>query len=137
MKLRIFSAWILQIMAAIILGASAAAKLTGHAESIAVFETLGMEPGGRYLIAVLELAAAVLLLIPYSAPWGAILTWGVMSGALIAHLTELGLTGPMLPMTVAAATNWCAAALILLLRRHQIEFIRCMFARGDGNDESP
>jgi uncharacterized membrane protein YphA (DoxX/SURF4 family) len=93
-----------------------------------IFENLGMEPGGRYLIAILELAAALLLLIPFSAPWGAILAWGVMSGALIAHLTKLGLAGAMLPMTLAAVFNWCASTVILILRHNQIEFIRCMFA---------
>lgn len=120
-------AWVLQILVALVLGASAIAKLIGNAESIMLFENLGMEPGGRYLIALLELAAALLLLIPFSAPWGAVLAWGVMTGALIAHLSKLGMAGTMLPMTLAAAFNWCASAAILFLRRNQIEFIRCMF----------
>jgi len=121
-------AWVLQILVALVLGASAVAKLVGSAESIMLFENLGMEPGGRYLIALLELAAAGLLLIPFSAPWGAVLAWGVMTGALIAHLSKLGMAGTMLPMTLAAAFNWCASATILFLRRRQIEFVRCMFA---------
>ncbi len=121
--------WTLQALVALVLGASAVAKLIGNAESIMIFENLGMEPGGRYLIAILELAAALLLLIPFSVPWGAILAWGVMSGALIAHLTKLGLAGAMLPMTLAATFNWCGSAVILYLRRHQTEFIRCMFER--------
>ncbi|MFU8849272.1 MAG: DoxX family protein [Opitutales bacterium] len=120
-------AWVLQILVALVLGASAVAKLIGSAESIMLFANLGMEPGGRYLIALLELAAALLLLIPFSAPWGAVLAWGVMTGALIAHLSKLGMVGTMLPMTLAAAFNWCASAAILFLRRNQIEFIRCMF----------
>ena len=127
-------AWILQILVACVLGASAVAKLAGNAESIMIFENLGMEPGGRYLIAILELAAALLLLIPFSVNWGAILAWGVMSGALIAHLTKLGLAGTMLPMTLAAAFNWCGSAAILFLRRDQTEFIRCMFERENGGD---
>ena len=122
-------AWILQILVACVLGASAVAKLAGHAESIMIFENLGMEPGGRYLIAILELGAALLLLIPFSVNWGAILAWGVMAGALIAHLTKLGLAGAMLPMTLAATFNWCGSTAILFLRRHQTEFIRCMFER--------
>lgn len=130
------TAWVLQIIVALVLGASALAKLAGNAESIMLFENLGMEPGGRYLIALLELAAAVLLLIPFSAPWGALLAWGVMTGALIAHLSKLGLAGTMLLMTLAAAFNWCAAAAILYLRRHQIEFVRCMFACERGDSEA-
>jgi len=120
-------AWVLQVLVALVLGASAVAKLIGNAESIMLFENLGMEPGGRYLIALLELFAALLLLVPFSATWGAILAWGVMTGALIAHFTKLGMVGMMLPMTLAAAFNWCASAAILFLRRHQTEFIRCMF----------
>jgi len=125
-------AWILQVLVALVLGASAVAKLAGHAESIMIFENLGMEPGGRHLIAILELVAALLLLIPFSVNWGAILAWGVMTGALIAHLTKLGLAGAMLPMTLAAAFNWCGSAAILFLRRHQTEFVRCMFERETG-----
>lgn len=123
-------AWVFQVLVACVLGASAIAKLAGNPESIMIFENLGMEPGGRYLIAILELGAALLLLIPFSAPWGAILAWGVMTGALIAHLTKLGLAGAMLPMTLAAVFNWCGSAVILFLRRRQTEFIRCMFERG-------
>lgn len=122
------TAWVLQILLALVLGASAIAKLAGNTESIMLFENLGMEPGGRYLIALLELAAALLLLVPFSAPWGAVLAWGVMTGALIAHLSKLGMAGAMLPMTLTAAFNWCASAAILFLRRNQIEFVRCMFA---------
>jgi len=121
------AAWVLQICVALVLGASALAKLAGNAESIMLFENLGMEPAGRYLVALLELAAAGLLLIPFSAPWGAVLAWGVMTGALIAHLSKLGMAGAMLPMTLAAAFNWCASAAVLFLRRRQIEFVRCMF----------
>lgn len=130
------AAWLLQIAVALVLGVSAAAKLTAHPESVAVFQTLGMEPGGRYLIALLELAAAALLLIPFSIPWGAILAWGVMSGALIAHLSKLGVAGSMLPMTLGAAFNWCASAAILFFRRHQIEFVRSMFACRNRNRSS-
>jgi uncharacterized membrane protein YphA (DoxX/SURF4 family) len=127
-------AWILQVLVACVLGASAIAKLIGNAESIMLFSNLGMEPGGRYLIAVLEMIAALLLLVPFSATWGAILAWGVMTGALIAHFTKLGMVGTMLPMTLAAAFNWCASAAIIFLRRHQTEFIRCMFDCDSGKN---
>lgn len=125
--------WALQVLVALVLGASALAKLGGHAESVTIFESLGMEPAGRYFVAVLELLAALLLLVPFSTAWGAILAWGLMTGALIAHLTRLGVAGPMLPMTLAAAFNWCASAVILFLRRRQTEFVRCMFDRDEAS----
>jgi putative hemolysin len=30
-------------------------------------------------------------------------------------------------MSLAAAFNWCASAAIIFPRRHQTEFVRCMF----------
>jgi len=122
------SSWVLQIPVAIVLGASALAKLSGRDAPVMIFESLGMEPTGRYLIGGLELIAALLLLIPFSVAWGAILVWGLMTGAIIAHATHLGASGPMLPMTIAAAFNWIASTAIIFLRHRQIEFVRQMFS---------
>lgn len=126
-KTRTTLSWILQILVAAVLAASGFAKLAALPETIGVFETLGMEPTGRHLVGALEVLAALLLVIPFSVAWGAILAWGIMTGAVLAHLTRLGVAGPMLAGTLAATFNLCACTAILLLRRHQIEFIRCMF----------
>ena len=83
-----------------------------------------------------RMIAALLLLIPFSAAWGAILAWGLMTGAIIGHCTHLGLTGDMLPMTLAATFNWLGSCAIVLLRHRQIEFIRCMF-ECDTEQEEP
>lgn len=56
--------------------------------------TLGfIEPYGRYLTGVLELAAAVLLLARRQ--WGAWLSVAIIAGAIGAHLTFLGISTPM------------------------------------------
>ena len=122
-------AWILQLAVAAILAASAIGKLVGAPEAVALFADLGMEPAGRYLVALLELVAALLLLLPWSVAWGGVLAWGLMGGALIAHATRLGISGEMGILTLAAVFNWIAASAILYLRRSEIEFIRCMFER--------
>lgn len=122
-------AWILQLAVAAILSASAIGKLVGAPEAVALFVDLGMEPTGRYLVAVLELVAALLLLLPWSVAWGGVLAWGLMSGALIAHATRLGISGEMGILSLAAFFNWAAASVILYLRRSEIEFIRSMFER--------
>ncbi len=127
MKLRFALSWFLQVIVAVVLGTSAISKFLGNPEAVRVFSSLGMEPGGRFLIGGLEAMVALLLLIPFGAPWGAILGWGLMSGALIAHLTEIGIAGLFLPMSMAAGFNWCACAVILLIRRDQVAFIRQMF----------
>lgn len=83
--------WILRILAAGILLQTLYFKFTGAPESIYIFETLGIEPFGRYGSGVAELIAAILLLIPRTVPLGALLGLGVMAGAIMSHLGPLGI----------------------------------------------
>lgn len=83
--------WVLQLSVAVILLQTLYFKFTGAEESVYIFSTLGMEPWGRYLSGVAELVAAALLLIPGFAPFGALLSLGVISGAIVSHLTVLGI----------------------------------------------
>ena len=83
--------WILRLAAAIIMLQTLFFKFTGAEESVYIFSTLGMEPWGRIGTGVVELIASVLLLIPSTTAFGALLGAGVMSGALVAHLTKLGI----------------------------------------------
>ena len=56
-----------------------------------IFSTLGLEPYGRIGIGVMELIASVLLF-PKRTIWlGALLSVGLMAGALFSHLTQLGI----------------------------------------------
>ncbi len=84
--------WILQIVVAFILGQTLFFKLTGAPETVALFEILGAEPMGRYATAVAELVCVVLLLIPKTSVLGAIGSVGVISGAIMAHITKLGIS---------------------------------------------
>lgn len=119
--------WVFQVLVAAILAPMIGVKFAGRPEAVELFTALGMEPAGRYLIGALELLVLVLLLTPRAAAWGAVLGWGVMTGALIAHATHLGVEGMMLPLTLMAALNWLGCTAVLILRRRQIEFIREMF----------
>lgn len=83
--------WLLRIVAAVILLQTLFFKFTGAEESIWIFTTLGAEPWGRYLSGTAELAAAVMLLVPRTAWAGATLALGVMAGAILSHLTLLGI----------------------------------------------
>ena len=122
---------LLRLGLALLFGVAGTAKFAGLPEPVSLFQSLGMEPGGRYLIGFLELLAAFLLLLPFSITSGALLGWGILSGALLAHFTKVGATGPMMPVTSAAAFGWLGCALLLFLRRDQIGFIRQMFDRGN------
>ena len=66
-------------------------KFTGAPESVKIFTELGMEPVGRIGIGILELIAAVLLILPKTSWLGGILGAGLMVGAIGAHLTMLGI----------------------------------------------
>jgi uncharacterized membrane protein YphA (DoxX/SURF4 family) len=66
-------------------------KFTGSAESVYIFTKVGIEPWGRILVGILELAAGVMLIIPGTAWLGAILALAMMAGAIGMHLTLLGI----------------------------------------------
>lgn len=121
--------WVLQVVVAAIMGFAALGKFSGAAEAVAAFETLGMEPEGRYLIGTLEGLVALMMLLPFTAPWGAVLGWGVMTGALIGHATDLGFTGDAMPMAAAAVGTWLACTAIIALRHDQVPLVRLMFGR--------
>jgi len=66
-------------------------KFTAAEESVYIFTTLGIEPVGRIGSGVAELIAAVLVLLPSTIGIGAALALGVIAGALMSHLTILGI----------------------------------------------
>lgn len=83
--------WILRLLVAGILFQTLFFKFTAAPESVYIFKTLGLEPWGRIGSGVAELIAVVLLLVPATVPVGALLSLGVISGAIMSHLTKLGI----------------------------------------------
>jgi uncharacterized membrane protein YphA (DoxX/SURF4 family) len=83
--------WILRILAALIMLQTLFFKFTAAPESVYIFTTLGMEPWGRIGIGIGELIASILILIPATTAFGALLAAGLMSGAIFFHLTKLGI----------------------------------------------
>jgi uncharacterized membrane protein YphA (DoxX/SURF4 family) len=83
--------WALRLIAAVILLQTLFFKFSASPESVYIFSNLGMEPWGRIGSGVVELIASILLLIPATTAFGALLGAGVMSGALFFHLTKLGI----------------------------------------------
>lgn len=79
------------LIAAVILLQTLFFKFSAAPESVYIFSTLGMEPVGRIGSGVAELIAALLLLWPASAWVGAALALGIMGGAILSHLTVLGI----------------------------------------------
>src|SRR5947199_5347045 len=83
--------WVLRITAAIILLQTLFFKFTAAPESVYIFTKVGAEPWGRIGSGVIELIAAILILTPRFTWLGSLLAMGVMAGALVSHLTVLGI----------------------------------------------
>jgi putative oxidoreductase len=83
--------WVLRITAAIILLQTLFFKFTGAPESVYIFTKVGAEPWGRIGSGVVELIAALLILTPRFTWLGSLLAIGVMAGAILSHVTVLGI----------------------------------------------
>lgn len=84
--------WILRILAATILLQTLFFKFTAAPESVYIFSRIGMEPWGRIGIGVMELIASILILVPATTLFGAMLGVGLMAGAIFFHITKLGIS---------------------------------------------
>lgn len=128
--------WVARIGAAVILLQTLFFKFTGHPDSVYIFSQLGVEPWGRVGLGIVELITAILLLVPRTVWIGAILGLGIISGAIFAHLTQLGVIieyngkndGGALFSLAAATFVLCAITLYLHRSEIRIPFLRRQMA---------
>lgn len=117
--------FILRLAVAIILIQTLRFKFTAHPDSVYIFSQVGLEPYGRITIGILELIAGILLLIPKTVWAGTTLTLGVISGAIVMHLTQLGIQvnndGGVLFST--AVVTFILSAIILYFYKKDIPVI--------------
>jgi uncharacterized membrane protein YphA (DoxX/SURF4 family) len=83
--------WVIRLVPVIIMLQTLYFKFSAAPESVYIFSKIGMEPYGRIGIGVLELIASILILIPRTTSYGAVLGLGLMLGAIRFHVTELGI----------------------------------------------
>src|SRR5262245_24345344 len=124
----LIASWALRGIAAVILLQTLFFKFTAAKESVYIFSTLGMEPWGRIGSGVAELIASVLLLLPQTVVFGAILSLGVISGAIFFHLTKLGIALPAVDdhgelFALALAVFACSLA-VLVMHRQDLPFLQ-------------
>jgi len=123
------ASWLVRITASVILLQTLFFKFTGAPESVYIFTKVGLEPWGRYGSGVVELIAAVLLMSCCYGWLGALLALGVMAGAIISHLTVLGIVvqddGGLLFGLAITVTLCCLVTLVL--HRRQIPFVAQIF----------
>lgn len=122
MNIRKVVLWILRLVPAMILLQTLYFKFTAHPQSVKLFTQIGMEPYGRIGTGVIELIAAILLLIPRFTGYGAILGLIMMTGALYFHLTKIGIyfDGDAVLFMYAVITFVCCAILVFLYK-NQLE----------------
>jgi len=124
-KTALYVSWALQVLSAIILLQTLFFKFTAAPESVYIFDKVGLGAPGRIGTGVAELIAAVLLLIPATAWAGAILSVGLMGGALVSHITVLGIEvqgdgGYLFGLGLFVFTG---CLLVLYIRRRQIPLL--------------
>lgn len=117
--------WVCRIAAAAILLQTLFFKFTAAPESVYIFTRVHAEPWGRIGSGLVELIAAVLILIPRTIWAGALLALGVMAGAIVSHLTVLGIEvmGDGGLLFALALIVFCTSAVALVLHRTQIPLI--------------
>jgi uncharacterized membrane protein YphA (DoxX/SURF4 family) len=105
-------------------------KLTGNEGSVYLFTILSDwlgTPGGekpfRLFVACMEIAAAVLVLIPRTQAFGGLFTLGIMSGAIFFHtVSPLGIDpyGDGGVLFREACFTWLMALFIVAVRREEL-----------------
>jgi hypothetical protein len=119
------ASWACQLTAAAILGQTLFFKFTGAPESRYIFTTLGIEPWGRIGTGAFELVAVALLLYPRTPVLGAVLAVGLMGGAIMGHLTKLGIEvqGDHGLLFKLALTVLLTSIIVVVLRRRELPIV--------------
>lgn len=120
------STWILRIAAALIMLQTLYFKFTADPQSVKLFTILGMEPWGRIGTGVMELIASILILIPRTTAYGAVIGLGLMSGAIYFHLTKLGIVfdGDAILFIYAVSVFVSCALLVFIYRKELLHLVR-------------
>lgn len=126
-KAFVLTSWALRLIVAVILLQTLFFKFSAARESVYIFSTLGMEPWGRIGSGVFELIASILLLVPSTITFGAVMAIAATGGAILFHLTRLGIAltavddhGELFALAVVVVL--CSAG-VLLLHRQELPLI--------------
>ncbi len=118
---------ILKLVAAIIMLQTLFFKFSGAQQSIDLFTEIAGENQAYMRIGtgIIELIASVLLFIPKRTWLGALLALGTMTGAIMSHITILGIVhnddgGALF---IGAVVTFLASLILLILHRKDIPFL--------------
>lgn len=132
MKIQTILLVVARFVAAAIMLQTLAFKFSASEESVYIFTQVGMEPWGRIGIGVAELIAAGLLIYKTLSWVGALLSAGLMVGAIGMHLTILGIEvkgdGGYL-FFLAAVVLFCSLIVLFFEREKLMTLITNLKAR--------
>ena len=117
-------AWCFQLIIAGIFIPIGILKFMNNPADLEIFSQLGMEPAGRYIIGVLEILAGLMVLTNAVAAMGAFLGVGVMLGAMLAHMTVLGIDQTHFILLFIVFLSCC---IVSFIRRKQLPLIGNIF----------
>ncbi|CAM1366679.1 DoxX family membrane protein [Tenacibaculum xiamenense] len=118
---------LLKVMAAIIMLQTLFFKFSGAQESIDLFTKVAGENEAimRIGTGVIELIASILLFVPNKTWVGAILTLGLMGGAIMSHLTKIGIEhnndGGVL--FASALATFLIGGVLLIINKKDVPFL--------------
>ena len=131
-KLTIIS-WVCRIAVALILAQTLFFKFSGAEESKYIFSTVlspEAEAYGRIGSGIVELIAVIFLLVPRFVWLGSVVAIGTISGAIMSHLTILGIEvkndGGLL--FALALIVFVLSAGLLLIHRHELPILGTRFS---------
>ena len=96
--------WVLQIAAAGMFLMVGFLKLSGNPQLVGLFEAIGLGQWFRYLTGTLEVAGAILLLIPRTSGLGALMLAGMMACAVLTHVFIVG-GSPLMAIILLVVTG--------------------------------
>lgn len=120
--------WVSRAIIALIFLQTLFFKFTGAEESKYIFSALmgaEYEAFGRIGSGIVEMIAAILILLPRTAAIGAILSIGTISGAILSHLTQLGIVvkddgGALFGLAMAV---FVLSIVVLFIHRRELPMI--------------
>lgn len=124
--------WLIKIIAAVIMLQTLFFKFTAAPESVHIFSVLNIEPIGRIGTGIIELIAGILLLIPKTSVYGALLGLSTMMGAIFSHLFVLGINvqndGGKL-FILAIITAICCSIVVFVNRNVLFQLVKSFYGR--------
>ena len=132
--------WALRIIAAVILLQTLYFKFTGHPQSIRLFTSIGAyihwygaNPYMRIGTGVMELIAGILLLLPSTSFIGALMSLGVISGAIATHLfiptVGINFGGDPWLFIMAVIVFFCSLLIMLIEKEQGIAWYNKFFKK--------